>query len=65
MVTAPARPYDGGANRECTHMVDDGFDRDGRMSLRHRAFWTVVGAASTVLLYLAIVCALPRGPVGY
>ena len=46
-------------------MVDDGFDRDARMSLRHRAFWTLVGAVSTVLLYLAIVCALPRGPVGY
>jgi hypothetical protein len=33
-------------------MVDEGFDRDERLSLRHRAFWTLVGA-------------LPRGPVGY
>jgi hypothetical protein len=24
-----------------------------------------VSAASAVLLYLAIICALPRGPVGY
>ena len=47
-------------------MVGDGFDRDEtRMSLRHRAFWTIVGAGSTVLLYMAIVCALPRNPVGY
>jgi hypothetical protein len=46
-------------------MVDDGFDREARLSLRRRAFWTLVGAASTVLLYLTIVCALPRGPLGY
>ena len=46
-------------------MFDEDFDRDARLSLRHRAFWTLVGAASTVLLYLTIVCALPRGPVGY
>ena len=47
-------------------MVDDGFDRDdARMSLRHRAFWMIVGAASTVLLYLTVICALPRGAAGY
>jgi hypothetical protein len=46
-------------------VVGDGFDREARLSLRHRASWTLVGAASTVLLYLTIVCALPRGPVGY
>jgi hypothetical protein len=45
----------------------DGFDRDHdeRMSMGLRAFWATVSAASAVLLYLAIVCALPRGPVGY
>ena len=46
-------------------MGSDGFDHDDHMSLRHRAFWTVVGAVSTLLLGLTIVCALPRGPVGY
>ena len=46
-------------------MIDDGFDPDPHMSLRRRAFWTVVGIASTLLLYLTIVCALPRGSVGY
>lgn len=48
-------------------MVGDGFDRDddGRMSLGQRAFWTAVSAVSAVLLYLCVVCALPRGPVGY
>ena len=46
-------------------MVDHGFEGDARMSLRHLAFWTLVGAVSTVLLYLTIACALPRGPVGY
>ena len=46
-------------------MVEDGFDGHERMSLRRRAYWTLVGAASTVMLYLAIACALPRGPVGY
>lgn len=46
-------------------MVDHDFDSDRRMSLRRRAFWTVVGAASTLLLYLTIICALPRGPAGY
>ena len=45
----------------------DGFDRDHgeRMSVGLRAFWTTVSAASAVLLYLAIICALPRGLVGY
>ena len=45
----------------------DGFDRDHdeRMSMGLRAFWTTVYAASAVLLYLAIIGALPRGPVGY
>jgi hypothetical protein len=41
------------------------FDREERMSLGLRAFWAVVTTLSGVLLYLAIVCALPRGPIGY
>jgi hypothetical protein len=48
-------------------MRTEGFDRDDddRMSLGQRAFWTAVSAVSVMLLYLAVVCALPRGPVGY
>ena len=49
-------------------MASDGFDRDHddeHMSLGQRAFWTAVSAFSVVLLYLTVICALPRGPVGY
>jgi hypothetical protein len=46
-------------------MGSDGFDRDERMSPGQRAFWTVVSAFSAVLLYLTVLCSLPRGAVGY
>ncbi len=44
----------------------DGFDRDDeRMTLGQRAFWTAVSAVSATLLYLTVLCALPRGAIGY
>lgn len=46
-------------------MDSDGLERDEHMSLGQRAFWTLVSTFSAVLLYLTVVCALPRGPIGY
>ena len=47
-------------------MGSDGLDRDDEhMTLGQRAFWTLVSASSAIMLYLCIVCAMPRGPAGY
>lgn len=43
----------------------DEFERDERMTVGQRAFWAFVTTLSAVLLYLTVVCALPRGPIGY
>ena len=45
--------------------TDDEFERDERMTVGQRAFWAFVTTLSGVLLYLTVVCALPRGPIGY
>lgn len=41
------------------------FDRDERMTVGQRAFWALVTTLSGVLLYLTVVCVLPRGPIAY
>lgn len=43
----------------------DEFERDEHMTVGQRAFWALVTTLSGVLLYLTVVCALPRGPIGY
>jgi hypothetical protein len=35
------------------------------MGMAMRAFWALVTATSFVLLYLTVLCALPRSPAGY
>jgi hypothetical protein len=46
-------------------MVHDDFEPIERMSVGMRVYWTLVTALSAVCLYLIVVCATPRGPVGY
>ena len=46
-------------------MNSHGVERDEGMSMGMRIYWALVSALSAVSLYLAVVCALPRGPAGY